>query len=361
MNILFISRSSLYTVKGGDTVQMEQTAAHLRKLGISVTIRLADDRHIDYTQYDLVHAFNITRPADLLVHQQKSGLPFVISPIYVEYGHAANSGYPPVLRRIMNSMGSQQREYLKSLGRAVLKGERIVSPQYWYLGQAGTIRRLLQHCAILLPNSESEYQRLKRDFPAAGNYRVVPNSVDSSLFHYPAQGTLRAANTVLCAARFEPRKNQLNVIRALNNTRFKVLFIGAAAPSHRAYYEQCKATAAPNIHFTDFISQQQLAGLYASAKVHLLASWFETTGLSSLEAAASGCNIVISPCGDTREYFKDDAWYCMPGNTQSILEAVERAATAALNNQLAARIRSTYSWEQTAAATLNTYQTILNR
>ena len=44
MNVAFISRTSLYTDKGGDTVQIIHTAAQLRKLGIGVDIFLADEK-----------------------------------------------------------------------------------------------------------------------------------------------------------------------------------------------------------------------------------------------------------------------------------------------------------------------------
>ena len=39
-----------------------------------------------------------------------------------------------------------------------------------------------------------------------------------------------------------------------------------------------------------------------------------------------GCNIVITEKGFTREYFGDDAFYCEPGDPESIYNAVENAA-----------------------------------
>ncbi len=56
-------------------------------------------------------------------------------------------------------------------------------------------------------------------------------------------------------------------------------------------------------------------------------SWFETTGLSSLEAAAMGCNIVITRKGDAYEYFGDYAYYCDPESPDSIFKAIEKAAS----------------------------------
>ena len=64
MRVVFITRATLYSVKGGDTLQVLQTARHLEELGIQVDIRLTNER-ISYDQYDLLHFFNIIRPADI--------------------------------------------------------------------------------------------------------------------------------------------------------------------------------------------------------------------------------------------------------------------------------------------------------
>src|SRR6185437_8923134 len=152
---------------------------------------------------------------------------------------------------------------------------------------------------MILPNSESEYRRLMQNYPCKVNYIVVPNGINPGLFEYN-NSAKKDDCLVICAARIEGIKNQLNLIRALNNTRFRLLIIGAFAPNHTDYYHECKTIAAGNVTFIDHISQQDLVKYYKRAKVHVLPSWFETTGLSSIEAAAMGCNIVITEKGDTR-------------------------------------------------------------
>ena len=92
--------------------------------------------------------------------------------------------------------------------------------------------------------------------------------------------------------------------------------------------------------------------------MHVLPSWFETTGLSSLESAASGCNIVITDKGDTAEYFGQYAYYCDPASADSILEAVTKAAAAPVNKALSELITSKYTWQQAARQTAASYETI---
>ncbi len=126
------------------------------------------------------------------------------------------------------------------------------------------------------------------------------------------------------------------------------MIIGAAAPNQSQYYNNSRKLAAPNITFIDYLPQEELASYYQKAKVHILPSWFETCGLSSLEAAAMGCNIVITDKGYTREYFEDYAFYCDPASPESIRRAIDQAANAPYPDQLGDKILNNYTWQQAA-------------
>ena len=104
------------------------------------------------------------------------------------------------------------------------------------------------------------------------------------------------------------------------------------------------------------ISHEDLKDLYKVAKVHVLASWMETPGLSSLEAAAMGCNIVVTRKGDTYDYFEDYAFYCEPDNVESIKKAIDEAYLTAVNPKLKEKIIQNYIWEKTAEETLKAYE-----
>src|SRR5690349_8016328 len=84
MRIAFITRSTIYSVPGGDTVQIEQTAKELRSMGESVDIIKAGERFSE-NNYDLFHFFNITRPADFLNYISILKKPYFISPLLVDY------------------------------------------------------------------------------------------------------------------------------------------------------------------------------------------------------------------------------------------------------------------------------------
>jgi glycosyltransferase involved in cell wall biosynthesis len=221
------------------------------------------------------------------------------------------------------------------------------------------VRKIILKAAMLLPNSQSEYDRLLFSYGTPKQYRIIPNGIDKKLFVPGSTEVLRDDRLILCVARIEGRKNQLNLIRALANTEYRLVIIGARSTNQKDYYEQCKRAATPNIQFFDFLEQESLLDYYRKAKVHVLPSWFETTGLSSLEAAAMGCNIVITRKGDAYEYFNDYAYYCDPESPESIFQAVEQAASNTIGSGLSSFVREQYNWEIAAKKTLEAYTEIL--
>lgn len=353
MKVAFISRSTLFTVPGGDTVQVAQTARHLTEMGVDAEILLSN-KVIAYEQYDLLHFFNITRPADILYHIKKANKPFVVSTIlcnYTEYDKYHRKG----IGVLFNLLPADGIEYLKTIARWLLGRDHLASWEYIWKGQRKSIIEILRRAAMVLPNSESEYRRVQQTYNNRVNYIVVPNGINPRHFQFNAD-IKKDDLMVLCVARIEGNKNQINLIRALNNTRFRLLIIGAHAPNQAGYYRQCRNIAAANVSFLNRISEEELLSYYRQAKVHILPSWFETTGLSSIEAAVMGCNIVITDKGDTREYFEDDAFYCDPNNPKSILAAVEKASSASCSENLRQKILKEYTWKQAALKTLKAYQ-----
>jgi glycosyltransferase involved in cell wall biosynthesis len=356
MKVALITRSTLYKVYGGDTIQTVQTARHLNALGIQAEVRLSHE-NINYEDYDLLHFFNLVRPADILYHSRKAGKPYVVSTIlcdYSEYDKYQRKG----IGKLLGLFSSNGIEYIKTMARCLIGGDKLASTAYAWKGQRNSINEILKRASLVLPNSESEYKRLAKQYPCTVKHMVVPNGTDQRMFNYSTTPE-KDNELVICAARIEGIKNQLNLIRALNNTRFKLIIIGDSSPNHAAYYEECKLIAGHNVTFIGQLPQSELVEYYRRARVHILPSWFETTGLSSIEAALMGCNIVVSDRGDVKEYFADDAFYCDPASPQSILAAVERASVMPVNEKLRQRILDKYTWQHAAAQTFKAYQTVM--
>jgi glycosyltransferase involved in cell wall biosynthesis len=362
--ILFSSRTTLFSTPGGDTVQLLKTAESLRLLGCDVSVSIDLDHSLD--GYDVVHLFNLTRPQETY-HQArraaKRGIPVVLSPVYVDYTEADRAARGPLQRFVFRSISRSSAEYLKMAARSLTNGElNRGTAAILARGFRGAQRDLIQMASVLLPNSESEMARIRSDFPESVEARsvVVPNAVDPTLFNTdisPAAPEFK--DCILSVGRIERRKCQLQLVRALKGTGLRLVLVGKPGPNQMAYFEQIKREMDGTVTLIDHVDQSSLRQYYAACKVHALVSWMETTGLSSLEAAAMGANIVITDKGDTRDYFGDLAYYCSPDSVASIREALLRAHSAPRSHVLQEKVLNNYTWTHTAQATFAVYRDVL--
>ena len=336
-------------IPGGHRVQLDQTARFLRELGVEVEVSFEEEMPVE--EFDLVHSFGL--PPVWMRRCRQAGVPVVLSPIYWARAYATGQA---------NAFAG---------GAATLREMRWRVRQGTWLAQASLFNRSSEACEIrnralidlrviyemadlLLPNSQMEADAIVTELQVTTPQHVVPNSVDVERFELPATQTSR--DYVLCAGRIEPHKNQLGLIRAWNQTLPPLKIVGKAHPHHADYYAKCQREAATkNIEILPGVPHDELPALYQNARVHVLPTWFETTGLVSLEAALCGCNIVTTSRGFAREYFEDLAWYCDPAKPKSIRAAVESAWKTPFRAELRGRIIDRYSWQHTARATLDGY------
>ncbi len=359
MRVAFIVRSTFFTSKGGDTLQALNTARRLSYLGVNADIKLTHE-DINYDQYDLLHFFNITRPADILYHINKTDKPFVLSPILVDYSEYDKNHRHGMARVLFSYLSASRIEYVKTVGRWLLRKDKLMGKSYLWKGHKKSIREILKRADFVLPNSGLEYQQLVKSYHCEPSYMIVPNGVNEELFTCN-DNIEKDPNLILCVARIEGIKNQVNLIKALNNTPYKVIMIGAAAPNQSAYYKRCREMAAENISFVDHLPQEQLVPYYQRAKVHILPSWFETCGLSTLEAIAAGCNVVVTSKGYTEEYYGKHAFYCDPASPNSIRKAVEQAIASDHSEKFIKKISTHYTWSQAAERTFEAYGEVLKK
>lgn len=280
---------------------------------------------------------------------------------YEEYEKKARGG---ILQVMNNMLSITQIEYLKVIARAVLNFEFSKGTCVYLLnGHKRLQRKIIKMVDVFLPNSDSEMLRVAKDFNLSSyNYIAVANAVDVNKFNYDKVSIdpelEKYRDCVLCVSRIEGRKNQLNIIRACNELPYKFVYIGKAGANFQKYFEQCKKEANSNTYFLGQIEHEKLPQFYKLAKVHILASWMETPGLSSLEAGVMRTNIVVTKKGDTEDYFKDMAFYCEPDDLTSIKKAVKQAYETPFKENLLKRILDNYTWEDTARQTLDGYKSV---
>ena len=368
MRVLFQSRRTLFTVPGGDTIQIMKTKRYLEKYGINVDI--STELEPNLSKYDIVHVFNLMRGQETYLqvrNAKRQGKPVALSTIYglyTEYDRKARGG---IAQLIANVLTPFQIEYLKIIARAILNRE--VHKGFLYIllkGYYNVLKETVSLVDIFLPNSYSEMERVIRDFKLENPlFVVVPNGIDPEIFDYenvevdPALAKYN--DCILCVARIEGRKSQLELVKAVKGLPYKLVLIGKPAPNHTKYLEKIKKEAGENVFYLGDISHDELPKYYKIARVHALVSWMETPGLSSLEAAAMRCNIVVTKKGDTYDYFGDYAYYCEPDDIQSIRDAVLKAYKEPFDEELRNLIMKNYTWEKAAEKTLIAYELLLRQ
>lgn len=358
MKVALISRSTLFTVPGGDTVQVEETAGQLNLKGVQADIILSGGKP-DLSSYDLLHFFNITRPADIIRIVNHSPKPFVVTPIWIDYSVFDKFHRNGLAGKAFRLLSPAAVEYTKTIARWAKGNDNSPGITYLVKGHDRIIGEILERASFLLTNSMEEYEELKNRYQHLAPGIPVTLGINEELFR-PVEPLPREANLVLCAGRIEGLKNQLNLIRALNDSQYQLVLAGSPAPNQQDYYEACRKAASHNIHFTGQLSQAELVNYYRRAKVHALPSWYESCGLASLEAAALGCNLVITRNGFATSYFGDDAFYCDPSSPASIAKAINAAAVSGERLALQQRILNQHTWARAADQTINVYQKVLS-
>lgn len=375
MRVLLQTRSAVSVAKsgGGDVTQAYETARRLNALGIDA--RVSAELQPDLEDVDLVHLFNLVRPQDAMVqarHAWRHGRPVALSTVYCdmwEFDRSARTGIGGMIAR---RAGRNSIELAKAAGRAIRSREFHggLAPLLWP-GYEQLQRELLAGCDVLLPNSQSEMERIERDLGVTvpcERYVTVPNGVDPDYYsperlagQAPPSHLVGYEGCVLCVGRIEGRKNQLNLIRALKDSPYRVVLAGAPAANQNSYVETVRDAVArnPNVVWLGSVTDEEKRWLYQLARVHVLPSWMETTGLASLEAAALDCALVVTPNGDTRDYFDGHAHFCRPEDLASIRGAVDGAHLAGADAELQQRIRGDYTWDAAARATARGYEMAL--
>ena len=371
MKILMQNRIDAFDKPGGDTEQMLKTREHLIELGLSVDISL--EYEPDLANYDLVHLFNTTRIHETFVqfkNAKKQGKPVVLSPIYHNYDEY-NKYYGGRLRGLLyRSFSKDVAELVKELIRGVVKYPKqlkIIHNLVWP-GYTAAQKEVICGVDCLLPQShmdiEEEARTLSINIDKLTYFKVV-NGVNFEKFDetdfqdvYPE---LKKDSFIFCAARIEPVKNQLRLVRSLKTTGLKLVLAGSINKYHKAYARQVLSELELiGGTYLGFVTFEELVNLYRKAKVHVLPSWFETCGISSLEAAYAGCNVVSTNRGYAKEYLLNYAWFCDPADDNSIRQSVLEAFQSPRKKGIAKFIRDNYSWRKAAEVTYKAYKYVLN-
>ena len=372
MKVLFLARSDLYTVSGGDTVQIENTAKELRSLGVVVDV--ATHLGAEIAKYDLVHIFQLDWIPETYFYvkeAKKAGKPIVLSPIH----HAElevkkfDDKYTFGLRKLVGFFVRKQehRDILKNVYRSLFDHSKLVPTIKGALyGYRKAQKEALELSDIVLVQTDKEAEDLKRTYNVDFKWQKVVNGVSDQFLHAGEfNNKLGFIDYIICVGRIEARKNQLNIIEAVKLLRedkdfsdTRLVFLGRRSSYHKSYIAKFDRELRDNdwIVHPGFIPQEDIPSYYHFAKVGISASWFETTGLTSLEALFCGTNVVAS--GErAKELLGELAVYCDPADVVSIKTALVTAFRRDAP-KVPDEFRKLYTWQTTAKQTLEVYRAL---
>ncbi|MGH2868697.1 MAG: glycosyltransferase family 4 protein [Solirubrobacteraceae bacterium] len=198
---------------------------------------------------------------------------------------------------------------------------------------------------------------------------VTPMGVRRSTVSATAESELRMgldlgrARVLLCVAQKRPYKNQAILVRALPALDSDVVLVAPGASTK--YEDELRRLASElgvssRLRLPAWLSESDLAGLYALSEVFALPSRLEGFGLPVLEAMAYGLPVACSDIGALREVSGNAALRFDPDDQTAVETCLTRLfADAKLRQELIARGNeqvNRFAWEQTGVASLRGYR-----
>jgi glycosyltransferase involved in cell wall biosynthesis len=165
-----------------------------------------------------------------------------------------------------------------------------------------------------------------------GNYRVIPNVVDTSVFNYSPvkkQGRFR----FLHVSSFEEEQKNvaglLEVFKRLNKEQAFELFLVGDGPGRKKLEEQAGSLLNRSVFFTGQKFGADLALEFNSADCFVLFSNYENLPVVLLEAMCCGLPIISTDVGGIREWVHDEQGILIePGDEAALLKAMKEMSAS---------------------------------
>lgn len=333
-------RADAKSKPGGDFSLLKSYAAFFSNLGFNSEIVFSHNP--DLTDTVLGFTINSDRPVEPLLfaeHCRKNGVPVFLYSLahpkigvddYLRYGARG-------FRKIFSRLSFFDSDRYESIIAIVkwLRNPLITGFKggIYSLSRDRSRRRLLEIVDKVLCSGETEKIVMQRFLSYnSRKIRVLPHffgSIDLSLL-----GRERKWD-VVCAGRFESRKNQLlvaDLAKNFSNVRF--LFVGDVSPTDRKYGEKVisELINLDNVEIKGHLTLGELRSCFAASRIFVSASWFEVISLTELEAFSSGCTLVVSENSYLSDYVKCGIFRFNPASRSDFFEKFEVALNT-LNTQ----------------------------
>jgi glycosyltransferase involved in cell wall biosynthesis len=221
-------------------------------------------------------------------------------------------------------------------------------------------RLALRRAAFVLPASRA-LQRGMEGLGIRARYRVVPNVVDTTLFHPGAATTANEVPRLLFVGLLYEAKGietMLEAVAQVARRRDVRLDLVGDGPDRPAYELLARDLGIQNIvTFVGLQPKDEVARRMREADLFLMTSRYDNNPCALIEAQASGLPAVATRVGGIPEIVEDGGGLLAePNDAASVAEAIERAlATTFDRSAIAARAEELWSFQAVGRQLLDVY------
>lgn len=338
MKVLFDSYSTItQNASGGVSIRMKKTAERLQPFA---DIRLFDKWEDKIEEYDILHIFKASIDTySAVCHAKKKGVKVVVSSVV-----DPTKSVKLYLNRLAASVLRQHNSY------AIFK--KTFDAAHAVMCQTVKEKAFVSEMYAIKPEK----------------IFVIPSAMDGkkeeASEEYFRKKTGIEGRFILQVGRFDPNKNQLSTIRAVEGTDMQLVLVGGPDKGFPDYYEKCKKEAGENVHFLGWIdhSDPLLCSAYAAAHTFIIPSHHEIFGNTLFESGMYGCNIVATRALPLESWGIDSCCLSVnPASVEDIRKKLQMSLGQERSGEISKIVERDFSWESVIKKYLDVYNYVLGK
>ena len=340
ISVAMMTSPTVFQNHGGLAIQMRETHAALRELGIDA--ELVNPMDVDLTRFDVIHAFSAINGCQRIIEHAKTiGKVAIGSPLLQPFWTAGYGRRARLIDQVASRLlGWHVKTEYRHLQSFLQKADHLIA--------LGDVERRSIHDAFLVPDAKIS---------------VIPNGIPARFFRAGPDLFCREFGIepgfVLIVGEVSPYKNQLTLANALKDCGRQLVVIGPLNKAPADYVAALQQL--PFVHLTGRIDYADplLSSAYAAAGVFCLPSLSEVMPLSVLEALAGNTPVVMTErhCMDASR-FGSCIRYVEPQNASAIRSALEQQFAFAETGECR-RVVEDLTWTAVATRIAKVYRDTL--
>lgn len=168
-----------------------------------------------------------------------------------------------------------------------------------------TVTRGLQSADVVVAPSHSMMMSLIDNYGSFNRAQVIYNAGDESFFR-PG----KKEKIIFSMGRLWDEAKNIKLLTEVAHEIDYPIFIAGDIKSWKK--------TSPNLHYLGKLDKKSIARWLSIASVFVLPASYEPFGLSVLEAAYSGCALVLGKIDSLQEIWKENAMYCNPSDAAEL-------------------------------------------